>query len=153
MKKAIAILCVLMLAATCCFVLAGCGSKEIPADCPYIGTWKATKATFRGEEVSIGEILGEDGKMIITLRADGTADFSSSDETGAATWWLTGKGLKLKLDDAKSSMKFTAEGDTIFMKMLGASLYFEKTVTVNDVAEDVSDVLSDVGGLVSDTLG
>lgn len=150
MKKTLAILCVLMIAVSF-LALTGCGSKEIPADCPYIGTWKATKATLKEEETDIAEVL--DGKTwIFELNADGTAKVISGDETSGGVWSITKNGFKVKLDEAKSSIKFTAEGDALYTKLIGVKIFFEKTVTLDDVAEDVNAVVNDAASLAGDAV-
>ncbi|MBQ6268120.1 MAG: hypothetical protein IJK64_10180 [Clostridia bacterium] len=150
MKKTLAILCALVIAVSF-LALTGCGSKEIPADSPYIGIWKATKATLKEEETDIAEVL--DGKTwVFELNADGTAKVISGDEVSGGAWSITGKGFKVKLDDAKSSIKFTAEGDALYTKLIGVKIYFEKVTTLDDVAEDVGAVVDDAASIVGDAL-
>ena len=124
MKKFISILCVMAFAVSL-LALAGCGgSKEIPADSPYIGTWKAVRAELLGEATDMAEVL-EDGDWIITLKADGTVEQQSGSEAGTGVWTITKNGIKVKLDDAKSAMKFTYENNELSTKLV-ATFFFEK---------------------------
>ena len=126
MKKALAILCVIVLTLSL-FTLAGCGSSkpgEIPADSPYIGTWEAVRAEALGEEADMNEVL-EGKTWVLTLKADGTMEQSTGDELSTGVWSITSSGLNVKLDDAKKAMKFTMEGDELVTKVI-ATIYFAK---------------------------
>ena len=123
MKKFISILCVMAFAVSL-LALAGCGgSKEIPADSPYIGTWKAVRAELMGGATEMDEVL--EGEWIITLNADGTAEEQSTDESGIGVWSITKDGIKVKLDGAKSALKFTYENNELSTKMV-ATFFFQK---------------------------
>ena len=123
MKKFISFLCVMAFAVSL-LALAGCGgSKEIPADSPYIGTWKAVRAELMGEAAEMDEVL--EGEWIITLKADGTVEQQSTDESGTGVWSITKDGIKVKLDDAKSALKFTYANDELSTKMV-ATFFFQK---------------------------
>ena len=123
MKKFISILCVMALAVSL-LAMAGCGSKEIPADSPYIGTWKAVRAELMGEETDVQEAL-EGGEWIITLKADGTVEQTSQDESSTGVWQITKKGIKVKFEDSKGSMKFNYENGQLTTKLV-ATFYFDK---------------------------
>ena len=123
MKRIIAVLCVAALAVSL-LALAGCGSsKEIPADSVYIGTWKAVRAEIMGEEASLADEL--DGDWIFTLKADGTIEQTYEGGTDTGVWSITSKGIKVKIDGAKSAMKFTMENDELMTKII-ANIYFAK---------------------------
>ena len=123
MKRIIAVLCVAALAVSL-LALAGCGSsKEIPADSVYIGTWKAVRAEIMGEEASLEDEL--DGDWIFTLKADGTIEQTYEGGTDTGVWSITSKGIKVKIDGAKSAMKFTMENDELMTKII-ANIYFAK---------------------------
>ena len=123
MKKIISVLCILALAASL-FALAGCGgTKEIPADSAYIGTWEAVRAEMMGEETPMEEVL-EGNDWFFDLKADGTAVERSGDDSETGTWWLTKDGIKVKIGDSKA-VKLTMEGDNLVIKMV-AKVFFEK---------------------------
>lgn len=123
MKKTCIVLAIAM-TAMFCVLLAGCGSSgEDLSDSKYVGTWKAVSMNLGDEEGAF-----EDGEHLLTLNGDGTGTFHSTDETGAEenaelTWELTDEGFKTK-GDAK--LKFTDDGDRIYAKVIGVTLYFEK---------------------------
>lgn len=124
MKKIISILCAAAIVVSL-FALAGCGgSKEIPADSVYIGTWKAVRAEIMGEEASLEEEL-EGGDWVFTLKADGTIEQTYDGKTESGVWSITDKGVKAKIDGAKSSIKFTYEDNQLVTKII-ANIYFEK---------------------------
>ena len=123
MKKIFSILMVMAVAVSI-LALAGCGgSKEIPADSVYIGTWKAVRAELLGEEATLDEVL--EGEWIITLKADGTLEQNSESETSTGVWSITGNGIRVKIDGAKSAMKFTYKDNALSTKV-AATFYFEK---------------------------
>lgn len=67
---------------------------------------------------------GEIGSDIyLILKADGTAEFASSDEVTKCNWEETKDGFKLT-GDAK--MTFTDDGDGIKSKILGVELHFDR---------------------------
>ena len=121
MKKTLSILCALLILALC-VSLAGCGNKgDIPADSPYIGTWKAVRATFKDEVMDVNEVLEKD--FIIILNQDGSASVDY-DESGTGTWSLTDSGAKIKGDDLNIKLKM--EDGTLTTSVLGMTFYFEK---------------------------
>ena len=124
MKKYLAFFAVIMLF---CTLFAGCGSSEagsIPTDSPYIGKWTAVKATFKDEETSMEDVVGEE--FYFTLKADGTADVKDEGEDTTGTWAHTNEGFKLRIKDAKTDLKFRPEGDSIVMTLMGFNIYFER---------------------------
>ena len=121
-KKATAILLALLFAASCVSLI-GCsgGNTKIPADSPYIGSWKAVKAVALGEETPIGEVLDE-GDYVIILNADGTAS-SIYGETVNCKWSITNNGVKL-IDGTRLTLK--SEDGMLMANLFGVKLYFEK---------------------------
>lgn len=131
MKKAFAILFVMLLTISCVFC--GCSKKKDDNNnnnaagteqsaSQYIGTWKATKAEFKGEEVDISEVVETD--FIVVLKEDGTADVSSDDGESTAKWSETSKGLKVKGDNI--NLDLSPKDDMLVMELFGFYLYFEK---------------------------
>ena len=105
-----------------CVSLAGCGSKgDIPADSPFIGTWKAVRATFKDEVMDVSEVLDKD--FIIILNQDGSASVDY-EESGVGTWSLTDSGAKIKGDDLNIKLKM--EDGTLTTSVLGMTFYFDK---------------------------
>ena len=124
MKKNLMLLVLLVLA---CAVLSGCengGSAVIPEDSPYIGTWEAVRADFKGEEMPIEEAVGD--VFIFTLNADGTAQITSDGADQPGTWKITGTGININVNGAKSDTKYTAKDDTLVLGMFGVNIYFTK---------------------------
>ena len=107
---------VFALIALLCLMLVGCGNKDV-SNSKYIGVWKMDSISAFGES---GELEDD---YTLTLNGDGTAIFASSEETSNCKWQETSKGLKLT-GDAK--MSFTADGDALVTKILGAELRFVK---------------------------
>ena len=139
MKKALAILCVLALAASL-VVLAGCGTKKpgvIPADSNYIGKWTAVSAQFKGEAQDPNEVFG--GDYTLELNADGTGSLISSDDSGPLVWWITDDGIGTNVDNAKKDMKYKADGDKLVGKILGIEFTLEKVSLVDEAADAVAD--------------
>ena len=124
MKKT---LLLFVLLALVCVVLSGCdngGTAEIPEDSPYIGTWKAVSADFKGEEMPLEEAVGD--AFIITLNADATARIISDGADQPGTWKITGSGISVRVSDAKSDSKYTAKDDTLILTMFGVNIHFAK---------------------------
>ncbi len=118
MKKSVAvILCLVMMFS--CLALSACGDggKKDLSGSKYLGTWKAVSMTLKDVEEPFTE------ECLLVLNADGTAEFTDTNEVTKCTWEETGNGLKLK-GDAK--MTFTDEGSGIKSKILGVDLHFEK---------------------------
>ena len=139
MKKALAIICVLALAASL-VVLAGCGTKkpgEIPADSNYIGKWTAVSASFKGEAQDPNEVFG--GEYTLELKADGTGSLISSEDSGPLVWWITDDGIGTNIDDAKKDMKYKADGDKLVGKIIGIEFTLEKVTLADEAADAVSD--------------
>ncbi|MBR3438914.1 MAG: hypothetical protein IKH13_05360 [Clostridia bacterium] len=82
MKKLLAVVLCVVLAGSCLVCLTSCGKQDL-SQSPYLGTWKATKATFKGEEQDINEVL-KSGDFIITLNGDGTALIDDADGPSTA---------------------------------------------------------------------
>ena len=121
MNKTLSILCALLILALC-VSMAGCGSKgDIPADSPYIGTWKAVRATVKVEVMDGNEVLEKD--FIIILNQDGSASVDY-DESGKGTWSLTDSGARIKGDDLNIKLKM--EDGTMTTSVLGMTFFFEK---------------------------
>ena len=122
-KRIITALCLLM--AVSCFVLVGCGSSSsssssAPQDLTnskYLGTWKAVSLTMGDKSGAI------DQEMLLVLNADGTAAFTSENETDECKWQETSDGIKLT-DGV--SMEFKADGDALITSVFGTDLRFEK---------------------------
>jgi len=123
MKKTVSILCVTIILISC-VLLAGCGSKggDIPADSPYIGTWKAVRTEFKDETADPAEMLG--GDFILELNADGTAKLITAGEEQTAPWSITSTGVKVKGDDV--NMTFKSEGSTLTTSIIGVTIILEK---------------------------
>ena len=123
-KKTLSILALLALI---CIVLTGCdngGTAEIPEDSPYIGTWVATRAEHKGEEMPVEEVVGD--VFVLVLKADGTADVTSDGETQAATWKITNTGVNIRVSGARTDTKYTAKGDDLALTILGVDIFFVK---------------------------
>lgn len=124
MKKAfIVVFC--MIVSLSFISLTGCGGSgdESAADSPYVGTWKATGASFQDEEVDINEVL-EGNDFIIDLHDDGTATVSDPDGGSDATWVETKNGVKVTGDEI--NMKFKDNDGKLECKILGVHMFFEK---------------------------
>ena len=119
MKKRIALLlCMIMAATIALTACGGGGGGEDLSDSKYVGEWKALSMSMGDESEDF------DDDITLTLNADGTAVFASDDEVTNCTWELTDEGFKLK-GDAK--MKFKDAGDgKVTSKILGAEMSFEK---------------------------
>lgn len=126
-KRLIAIMCCVALALSC-VAIAGCGgsgggSDVDLSDSAYVGTWKATKATFQGEEVAAEEVFTS-GDLILLLNADGTAELSEGTDKSTGNWSEADGGVKVKGDDINMTFKDTdgvLEGEVI-----GMHIFFEK---------------------------
>ena len=124
MKKTLLLFVLLLLA---CVVLSGCsngGTAEIPEDSPYIGTWEAVSADFKGEEMPLEEAVGD--AFIITLNADATARIISDGEDQPGTWKITGDGISVRVGNARSDSKYTAKGDKLILTLFGVNICFAK---------------------------
>ena len=126
--RVIAIMCCVALALSC-VAIAGCGgnggSSEAAdlSNSAYVGTWKATKATFQGEEVAIEEVL-TDGDFILVLKEDGSVDVNAVGEESTAVWSETSDGIKVKGDEINTTFK-DADG-MLETDIIGMHLFFEK---------------------------
>ncbi|MBQ6466605.1 MAG: hypothetical protein IJJ61_01565 [Clostridia bacterium] len=122
MKKALAIILCLVLAGSCLVCLSACGKQDL-TNSQYLGTWKATSAKFKGEDVDIKEALKDD-EFIVTLNGDGTAIVSDPDGDKTANWKETSKGAKVKGDDINVVMSWL--GDSFEVSILGFHLILTK---------------------------
>lgn len=118
MKKTIAVIICLVLAGSCLIGLSACGKQDL-SQSQYIGTWKATDASFRDENQDINEVL-KSGDFIITLNGDGTATIDDADGTSSANWKETGKGVKVKGDNINAKMTWL--GDSFDLSIFGVHL-------------------------------
>lgn len=118
MKKLLAVVLCVVLAGSCLVCFSSCGKQDL-SQSPYLGTWKATKATFKGEEQDINEVL-KSGDFIITLNGDGTAYIDDADGPSTAQWKETGKGVKVKGDDINTKLEWL--GDSFDMSIFGVHL-------------------------------
>ncbi len=131
MKKALAIILCLVLAGSCLVCLSACGKQDL-TNSQYLGTWKATSAKFKGEDVDIKEALKDD-EFIVTLNGDGTATVSDPDGDKTANWKETSKGAKVKGDDINVVMTWL--GDSFDVSIIG----FHLILTKQDGEEAASD--------------
>ena len=122
MKKILAIVLCVILAGSCLVGLTACGKQDL-TNSQYLGTWKATGAKFKGEDVDIKEALTS-GDFIVTLNGDGTATLDSPDGVSNANWKETSKGVKLKGDDVNVKMKWL--GDSFDVSIIGFHLILTK---------------------------
>ena len=92
-------------------------------DNAYVGTWKAVKVVFRGEESPAEEVF-ENGDFILVLNADGTAEVSAEGEKSTANWSETQNGIKLKGDEI--NVEATNADGLLEMEVIGVHMFFEK---------------------------
>ena len=118
MKKILAIVLCVILTGACLACLSACGKQDL-SQSTYLGTWKATGAKFKGEDVDIKEALTS-GDLIITLNGDGTAVIDDADGISNAEWKETGSGIKLK--GGSYNTKLTWTGDSFDMSIIGFHL-------------------------------
>ena len=122
MKRAITILCIIVLAASC-FMLYGCGRDDIDlSDSMYTGTWEATSADFKGAEVTVEEILG--GEYVIEFKANGKADITIAGDTSTGDWTETKKGVRVT--GSNIDLNLTYKGNQLTTNFLGVGLYLDK---------------------------
>ncbi len=114
---------VLVMVMTVSLALVGCGSKGVPADSRYIGTWEATGAEFKGEAVDLNEALNND-VFIVTLDADGTCKVVSGADVSTGSWSETGSGVKLKGDDLNMTLK--DKDGSLALTILGFTITLDK---------------------------
>ena len=122
MKKIIAVVICLILACSCLIGLSACGKQDL-SQSQYLGTWKATDASFRDEKQDIDEVL-KDGDFIITLNGDGTATVDDGTGASSANWKETSKGVKVKGDDINTKMTWL--GDSFDLSIFGVHLILTK---------------------------
>ena len=124
MKKVVSILCICLLAISCC-ALAGCTDKPaaIPADSSYIGTWTAVRAELKGVETDMKDALDGD-KFIVILNQDGTACVENTEQTSSANWKITKDGVELT---GETDLSFQTVGKQLKSNILGVTIYFDKT--------------------------
>ena len=105
MKKVVS----LMLVAVMVFSLAACGSKSNS----ILGTYKMTKVSMAGVEVSVDEYLKavgqEDGSVTMEIKDGGTYTIDMAGSTEEGTWEekdgkITLDGLEAKLDGKNLTM-------------------------------------------------
>ena len=88
------------------------------ANSKYLGSWKGVSMTALGKT----EPLTVDNTIV--LRADGTAVYTTPDETRAYIWKETDYGVFL---DGKADLKLKADGDKLTTRVLGfVTINFEK---------------------------
>ena len=126
MKRLNSIICYLALAVAC-VLLMGCGSKASkPQDMSgsaYVGTYKAMRAEFLGQEASIEEVL-EGKELILQLNADGTGTLTTGEDVSTGTWSEVSGGIKLQGDGF--NMKIDDKGDFLETTVLGVTIQLEK---------------------------
>ena len=118
MKKSLLVLFVMIITASC-FVLTGCGGSDgggsaaadegSAAVSKYVGTWKATKGTFKDEEVNVDEV--PEAAFSIECKEDGTATIASADGNEEAKWFDTDEGLRVQGTDSDTDLKLTDTED------------------------------------------
>lgn len=105
MKKMIVFALSLMMV----FVFASCGKSM--ADSPYVGTWKATEASYSGFEMSVESILG--GEMSFELKDNGKCVMTIAGEETSGKWTENEDGFNVadefdfKVDDNKATMDYS----------------------------------------------
>ena len=84
----------------------------------YIGVWKGVSVSLLGRTEALTV------ENILTLNADGTATYTSPDETREYTWKETHYGVFL---DGKSDLKLTDDNGILKTRVFGfVTLNFEK---------------------------
>ena len=92
-------------------------SSKDYSDSKFVGTWKVDTITFKDTTEPF------DTAWTLVVKADGTGQSISEDETEEFTWTPTDNGFKTK-GDVKAT--FVADGDSITTKIIGATLRFNK---------------------------
>ena len=113
------VLVMVMCAVMCCLLLVGCGDSK------YVGTWKATKGTFKDEEVNVDDV--PEAAFSIECKEDGTATIASADGNEEAKWFDTDEGLRVQGTDSDTDLKLTdTEDGNLEFSVVGFHIIFEK---------------------------
>lgn len=100
-----------------CFAFVSCGKSM--ADSPYVGTWKATSASYSGIEMSVKSILG--GEMTFELKDTGKCTLSVAGEERSGKWTETEDGFNVE-----DEFDFKVDGNTGTMDYSGVTITVEK---------------------------
>ena len=100
MKKKITIAAAILVL---CFAFVSCGKSM--ADSPYLGTWKATSASYSGITMAVESILG--GEMVFELKDTGKCELTIADESHSGSWTETEDGFNVE-----DEFDFIVDGDT-----------------------------------------
>ena len=120
MKKVIAVICCMVMAASC-FLMAGCGGTDM-SDSKYLGKWQATIAEYGGSKLGVDDALG--GEFSFTLNADGTVDVVVTGDKESGKWSETDNGIKFEEGDEE--LNFVEEDGNLTLNYSGMKLTFEK---------------------------
>ncbi len=108
---------VLVLSLVLVFAMVSCGKNM--KDSPYVGTWKATTASYSGFDMSVESILG--GEMTIELKDDGKCTLSIADEEESGKWSETEDGFKMA-----DEYEFKVDKDVATMDYSGVTITLKK---------------------------
>lgn len=114
MKKKITIVTMILVL---CFAFVSCGKSM--ADSPYLGTWKATSASYSGISMSVESILG--GEMTFELKDTGKCSLTIAGENHSGSWSETENGFNVE-----DEFDFTVDGDTATLDYDGVTITLER---------------------------
>ncbi len=113
MKK----LTIIVLSLIMIFSLASCGKNM--KDSPYVGTWKATTASYSGIEMSVENLLG--GEMTFELKDNGKCTMNIAGEKASGKWSETDNGFNVE-----NEFDFKVDGEKATVDYSGVTISLEK---------------------------
>ncbi len=114
-RKLIAVLLCLVIMMT---VLAGCGGDKYK-DSKYLGTWKATSASYGGLSIAPETALG--GEMSVNLEASGKCTLNIAGDETSGKWSETETGFNVA-----DTFDFVIDGEIATVDYDGVTLTFER---------------------------